>query len=153
MTRMIVRAPMAADRVVAQAERWIGTPWHHRAAVRAVGCDCYGHLRGIWDALVGVGALPLPPYRPGWADTNAREQLLGVMQAHFVARALGTRAPGTVLVFRMRANAPARHCAVLKDEVTMIHCTEALGVHAAALSRAWARRAVGAFAFPQVRGG
>ena len=159
--RRLVRAPMARARVLAEARRWIGTPWHHRAALPGVGCDCYGQLRGMWDALIGAhlppGApqarLPLPPYRPGWADTRAGEQLLGVMHDHFVAQPPATRAPGTVLVFRMRADAPARHCAVRIDEASMIHCTEALGVHAAALSRAWTRRAVGAFAFPQLRRG
>ena len=151
--RRLVRAPIARARVLAEARRWLGTPWHHRAALPGVGCDCYGQLRGMWDALIGIGALPLPPYRPGWADTRAGEQLLGVMHARFVAPPRATRAPGTVLVFRMRADTPARHCAVLIDEARMIHCTEALGVHAAALSRAWTRRAVGAFAVPQLRRG
>ena len=148
-----IRSPMSCSLVLTEARRWIGTPWHHRAAKPGLGCDCYGQLRGMWDSLIGIGALPLPPYRPGWVDTSTGEQFLNVMHEHFVMQHLTTRTPGTVLIFRMRADVPARHCAVLIDESSMIHCTEALGVHIATLSRPWARRAVGAFAFPKIQEG
>lgn len=37
---------MIGERVAAQAEEWIGTPFHWQGAVRA-GCDCKGLIAGI----------------------------------------------------------------------------------------------------------
>ncbi|MFZ1680734.1 MAG: peptidase P60, partial [Rhizobiaceae bacterium] len=32
--------------VVAEAERWIGTPYRHQGSTRGVGCDCLGLVLG-----------------------------------------------------------------------------------------------------------
>ena len=53
---------MSRDAIVAEAHRWIGTPYRHQASLRGVGCDCLGLLRGVWrevmvqelDALVSL---------------------------------------------------------------------------------------------------
>jgi NlpC/P60 family putative phage cell wall peptidase len=37
--------------VIAEARRWIGTPFHHQAAVCRVGCDCIGLIGGVAIAL------------------------------------------------------------------------------------------------------
>lgn len=37
--------------VVDEARAWIGTPWHHQAAVKGVGSDCIGLLLGVAGAL------------------------------------------------------------------------------------------------------
>lgn len=39
--------PARADEVVAEARRWIDTPYRHQAAVRGAGCDCVGLIRGV----------------------------------------------------------------------------------------------------------
>jgi len=39
--------------IVAEARRWIGTPYRHQASLIGVGCDCLGLVRGIWRAVVG----------------------------------------------------------------------------------------------------
>ena len=36
--------------VAEEARRWIGTPHHHHAFRKGVGCDCIGLIRGIGDA-------------------------------------------------------------------------------------------------------
>lgn len=43
------------DRIVAEARRWVGTPYHHQAALCGVGVDCVGLIRGVGHA---TGALP-----------------------------------------------------------------------------------------------
>jgi NlpC/P60 family putative phage cell wall peptidase len=60
--------------IIAEAKRWMGTPWQHQAARKGVGCDCIGLVSGVADALgmpeartwradtrfSGYGELPLP---------------------------------------------------------------------------------------------
>ena len=33
--------------VVRAARGWLGTPWHHQASVKGVGCDCIGLVAGV----------------------------------------------------------------------------------------------------------
>ena len=42
------------DKIIAEARAWIGTPYHHQAAVKGVGCDCLGLVRGVWRAVYGA---------------------------------------------------------------------------------------------------
>ena len=58
-------------------------------------------------------------------------------------------APGTLLLFRMKRQGPAKHCAVLMDDGTIIHALERHGVIAVPYDKAWARRAAFAFLFPE----
>ena len=41
------------EQIVAAARGWAGTPYHHQASVKGVGCDCLGLIRGLWRELVG----------------------------------------------------------------------------------------------------
>lgn len=36
--------------IVAEARRWLGTPFHHQASLRGAGCDCAGLVRGVGEA-------------------------------------------------------------------------------------------------------
>ena len=37
--------------IVIQARSWIGTPFHHQARLKGVGCDCLGLIVGVVDKL------------------------------------------------------------------------------------------------------
>lgn len=39
------------EAVIAAARSWLGTPYHHQASRKGVGCDCLGLIRGIWREL------------------------------------------------------------------------------------------------------
>ena len=56
---------MSADvwraRTVAAARLWTGTPYHHQASLRGVGCDCLGLVRGVWRDLYGAEPETVPP--------------------------------------------------------------------------------------------
>lgn len=48
------------DIIIVEARSWIGTPYHHQAALKGVGCDCLGLVRGVWRAVYGADPeLPL----------------------------------------------------------------------------------------------
>lgn len=47
--------------VVAEARTWLGTPFHHQASLKGVGCDCIGLIKGVGLAL---GILDYDPASP-----------------------------------------------------------------------------------------
>lgn len=137
----------AAD-VVRLARAWIGTPYHHQASQRGIGCDCLGLVRGLFRDLYGCEAEEPPPYSRDWAEADGRETMLGAARRHLVAIAPAAAGPGDVLVFRLRQGCVAKHAGLQSGAATMIHAMEGLAVAEVALSPWWRRHVAGAFSFP-----
>lgn len=136
--------------IVAEARGWIGTPYHHQASLKGVGCDCLGLVRGVWRAFHGDEPEALPPYSPDWAEAMGRETLAEAAGRHMVPVALSAMRPGDVLLFAMKDHAPAKHCAIMSGADTMIHAIESHPVAEVTLwnSERAGRRLRFAFAFP-----
>ncbi|MGP0058402.1 MAG: hypothetical protein ACLPID_03830 [Beijerinckiaceae bacterium] len=86
------------DRIVAEARRWIGTPYHNCADVRGAGVDC-GML--IVRVFVDTGLTPPfdpRPYPPDWHLHRGEEKYLGFILAHCAE--VTQPEPGDVVVFR-----------------------------------------------------
>ena len=136
-------------RLVALARGWLGTPYHHGAACRGAGCDCLGLIRGLWRDLHGAEPEIVPPYGPGGLDQRG-EALQAALSRHMRTLAPGNEgAAGTVLLFRLRARAPAMHVGLLSrpgPAARFIHAWEGRGVVESPLSAPWARRVVARFA-------
>ncbi len=135
-------------RVVAAARGWIGTPYHHQASLKGVGCDCLGLLRGVWREVMGAEPELPPPYSPDWGETGG-EPLLAAARRHLVE--VGEVAPGTVLLFRWREDRPAKHCAIAAGPGAMIHAHDGAAVAEVAFRPWWQRHLAAAFAFPETR--
>lgn len=132
---------------VAEARRWIGTPYRHQGTTLGVGCDCLGLIRGVWRAIHGDEPCDVPAYTPDWAEWRATEPLLDAAVRYLrPARAAG---PGTVLLFRWSAGSAIKHCGIQADADTMIHAYAGHGVVRSPLVEAWRRRIVARFAFPE----
>ena len=137
--------------IVREARLWIGTPYVHQASCRGAGTDCLGLLRGVWRAVIGPEPCAVPPYTPDWAEAPRDEVLMRAAREWLVEKPLDARAPGDVLLFRMRAGSIAKHLAIVgsPDPVaSMIHAYTGHGVVESPLSDPWVRRVVGCFAFP-----
>lgn len=136
--------------VVAEARSWIGTPYHHQASLKGVGCDCLGLVRGVWRALHGDEPEVMPSYSPDWAEVRARETLAEAAGRHMVPVALSAVRPGDVLLFAMKDHAPAKHCTIISAPDLMIHAIESHPVAEVTLwdSQRAGRRLRFAFAFP-----
>ncbi len=134
--------------VIACARDWLGTPYRHQASVRGVGCDCLGLVRGIWRALVGAEPEATPPYTPDWAERAATETLRDAAARHMASLPLTEAQPGDVLLFRMNADAPAKHAAILSAPDRLIHAYWGRAVSETVFVPWWRRRAAYAFAFP-----
>jgi cell wall-associated NlpC family hydrolase len=84
--------------VVAEARRWIGTPFHNCADIRGVGVDC-GML--IVRVFVDTGLCPPfdpRPYPPDWHLHRGQERYLGFVFDHCAE--VDAPKPGDVVVFR-----------------------------------------------------
>lgn len=141
----------AAARAVAEARRWIGTPYVHQASCRGAGADCLGLIRGVWRALFGAEPAAVPPYTPDWGEAGRQEVLWAAALGHLAPRPRGAAAAGDVLLFRMRDGGVAKHLG-LQAEVgvrpSFIHAYTGHGVIESPLTGPWSRRIVARFAFP-----
>ncbi|AMK18693.1 phage cell wall peptidase [Sphingobium sp. MI1205] len=104
--------------IVAEARRWIGTPYHEQASVRGGGCDCKG-------LVVGVARECGLPEADGF---HARLSNYGVkvdvrlLRAGLAAelRQVACPRPGDVLL--LRVGDKAQHLGLLVDGSRLIHC-------------------------------
>jgi NlpC/P60 family putative phage cell wall peptidase len=138
------------DSIVDEARSWVGTPYLHQAALKSVGCDCIGLVRGVWRALIGEEPETMPAYSPDWAEADGVETLLEAGKRHFQTVPLRELMPGDVLIFRWRPHLPAKHCGILVSTTTMVHAYQSAGMVCESPVAHWvAQKLVAAFAFPE----
>ncbi|HVY87142.1 MAG TPA: NlpC/P60 family protein [Caulobacterales bacterium] len=141
---------IARGALLAEAREWIGTPYQHQASAKHAGCDCLGLVRGVWRALYGEEPEAAPAYTPDWAERAGAETLLRAARTHLSPVSLEETAPGDVLLFRMHAEAPIKHCAILDEQARIIHAYWGRAVVRSRLAPWWRARLAAAFAFPGV---
>lgn len=106
--------------VVAEARRWLRTPFLHQADRRGVGCDCAGLLRGV---CIELGVFPrdyraLPSAAPflGYArvpDGRSMEQACIAFMTPIAARS--DMQPGDAMLIRWGRN--PQHMGIVGDYV------------------------------------
>lgn len=135
------------EAIVAEALRWVGTPYRHQGSRRAVGCDCLGLVRGVWQAVYGEEAERPGAYTMDWAESGGGEPLLEAARRHCVEV---DRAPrrGDLILFRWRATLPAKHAAIMTSGDSFVHAYEGAAVVVSSLVPQWRRRVAGVFEFP-----
>lgn len=139
-------------RALIAARGWLGTPYRHQASVKGEGADCLGLLRGVWREILGAEPEAAPPYGPDWAEAGGEEALWAAARRWLVEIPVARARPGDVLLFRMSAGVPAKHCAILSEgrgEGRMIHAYWGRSVVESWMGVWWRRRLVAAFAWPQ----
>jgi len=136
------------NEIVAIARTWIGTPYIHQASVKGAGCDCLGLLRGVWRELRGEEPEDIPAYSPDWAEATGNETLYTALGRHLDEIAPRDIAPGDVVLFRMAARGPAKHCGIVAGRdgaFTLIHARKDRRVREEPFSPLWRQKL--AFAF------
>ena len=107
--------------VVAEARRWIGTPYHSSADVRGHGVDC-GML--IVRVFVDTGLVPAfdpRPYPPDWHLHRSEEKYLGFVFDRCHEITMADVGLGDVVVFRYgRCHAHGGIVTVL-EPLTVVH--------------------------------
>lgn len=122
--------------LIREAREWIGTPFHHQAALKGVGCDCGGLVRGVG---VNTGALTLTAEQ--WKrhanygrvpNPRRMERTLRTLLVFQWRRGDGERPalmPGDVVWMEWRQELPMHLgiIATLEERTTLIHATSDIG--------------------------
>ena len=136
------------SQIITIARDWIGTPYHHQASKKGVGCDCLGLVRGVWRQLYGNEIAVTPPYSRDWGEADNSEPLLTAAQKFLCPAPKQEVKPGDVLLFRMHPHSAAKHLGIMTGQRKMVHAMEGVAVSEVFLGSWWLRRRAGAFAFP-----
>lgn len=114
--------------IVAEARSWIGTPYHYRAAVKGVGCDCVGLINAIRAWVIGGPLEPMPAYSPDFASDRSHAGIMAAGRRFLVPKAPQDRLPGDVVAFRWRRSEAVKHAGVLVTPTRMVHADMRAGV-------------------------
>lgn len=139
------------NKIASAARSWIGTPYHHQASVKGVGCDCLGLVRGVYREVVGPEPEAMPNYSPGWDEVARDEVMLATFRKYLRARQIDCRGPGLVLLFRMRRRAVAKHCGIMTSKTHFVHSHSGRETLEIELNEWWSSRLIGVFTFKGVR--
>lgn len=139
--------------IVAEARRWIGTPYHHRAALRGIGCDCLGLVRGVWREIFATEIRDLPAYSADWGEISGEEVLRNGLGLYLAEVHPQQAKPGDVLVFRIRSGRIAKHCGIMTGADRFVHAWEATPVVETHASAWWQTRVAAAFQARSQAGG
>ena len=134
-------------RLINEARSWIGTPYHHAASLKGVGCDCLGLIRGVWRVVIGEEPEVPTSYRGGWIDTPGEERLRDAARRHLIEISTTDFCRGDILMFRWRDHLPAKHIGIATSHRTMVHAHEGASVAEVDIGH-WRKRLAYAFRFP-----
>jgi NlpC/P60 family putative phage cell wall peptidase len=137
--------------ILEEARSWIGTPYHHQASAKGIGCDCVGLVRGIWRELTGADPLPSPPaYAADWGEAADNTRILELGRELMLPRPAIDAEPGDVLAMALRSNRRARHVLILGEHGSVVHALNGAGVVEVPFAGSIRSRIVAAFSFPFV---
>lgn len=136
--------------IVEAARAWLGTPFHHQASLKGVGCDCIGLVRGV---AVEQGCVPADFSLPAYARTPDGDQLIELADQHMQRIERTAMQPGDVVAVAFDVD--PQHFGILGDYrhggLSIIHAHSGHGsVVETRLMFSSAMRFVAAYALPGV---
>jgi NlpC/P60 family putative phage cell wall peptidase len=128
--------------IVAEAQRWIATPYRHSANVLGVGVDCAMILVEVYGALGLIPRFDPRPYPTDWHLHRSEEKYLGWVMKY--ATKVETPEPGDVALFKFgRCLSHGGIVDQITPEITMIHADQRAGCVERTEVRRWADRLAG----------
>ena len=142
---MASRSLDVRSRILAEAESWLGTPYHHLADVKGRGVDCAMLLVRVF---VDAGAVEAfdprkpEPYTPDWFLHRSEEKFKGWVE-QFGDKLPDGQAPAPADVVLFKIGRCASHGGIVIGPDLMIHADQLAGrVGRSEISR-WSDRIVG----------
>lgn len=111
--------------VLHEAEKWLGTPYHHNAAVRGVGVDCARFPLEVYAAAGLVEHFDAGQYSRQWMLHRSEELYLDMVRDKG-GREVEQAEPGDLIV--MRFGRTYSHGAIVVDDAKIIHSRINVGV-------------------------
>ncbi len=106
-------------RVLVEARRWLGTPYHHMADLPGVGVDCAMILVRVFCDLALVTPFDPRPYTRDWMLHRDDEKYLAFLLAS--AHAVEAPSPGDVMLFRIGRCYAHGGIVTKADPLTLLH--------------------------------
>lgn len=135
--------------IIKIARSWIGTPYHHQASLKGVGCDCIGLVRGVYCEAYDTELPEMVNYSSDWGDANGNEDMVIAALKYLDPQPLDQASTGSVVLMRWSEARVAKHCMIMTGASTAIHAYNRTPVTEIHLSDWWLRRMVFAFKFPE----
>jgi NlpC/P60 family putative phage cell wall peptidase len=125
---MEMAIPEAEQRqaVIAEAESWIGTPFHHEAMVKGAGVDCGMLLAAVYRAAGVIPEFTVAHYAYQWHLHKSREQYLEYLERFGREIPAGEIGPGDVFILKM--GRCYSHAGIITAWPHIIHAAVGLGV-------------------------
>jgi NlpC/P60 family putative phage cell wall peptidase len=144
---MCGRTTVTAAQLIAESRTWLGTPHRHQGAIKGVGCDCVGFLKGV--ALeTGLITPELAAKLPrDYSRQPSGAQLRRLMGSLLVTVPFNDRAPGDHILMRLEIEPQHLGMLTAVDPDYIIHCGEN-GVVGHRLDSVWRARIVRVYRFP-----
>lgn len=118
--------PAARAAIVAAAQAWIGTPYHHMAGVKGVGCDCAMLLVRVYVDLGLVAPFDPRPYPRDWHLHRGEERYLDFLFAR--TREVAAPSPGDVVLFKYGRCFSHGGIVTIPDPLTIVHAFYPAGI-------------------------
>lgn len=115
---------MTRNSVLREARTWLGTPYHHRAAVKGAGVDCAQFLIEVYSKVGLAPRIDVGEYPPDWHLHRGDERYTGWVKQH--ATLTDTCAPGDIALFQF--GRCVSHAAIVVEWPVVIHAFFRQGV-------------------------
>jgi NlpC/P60 family putative phage cell wall peptidase len=142
-----MRGLVTPNDVIACAESWVGTPFRHQGAIKGVGADCVGFLKGV---ALETG-LVTPELAATWPTDYSMQPSAGELRRltsrHLTLVPYDHRAPGDIVLMRFALEPQHLGMLTARDPDYVIHCAEK-GVVEHRLDSVWRTRIVRVYRFP-----
>ena len=139
--------PASVNALIDEARTWLGTPYHHQASIKRVGCDCVGFLAEVALTCEVITPQLRAQFPTDYSRQAAGQSLRRQLTGRLVPVAFDSRAPGDIVLMRFEID--PQHLAMLtaRDPDYIIHCGEH-GVVEHRLDSVWRARIVRVYRFP-----
>ncbi|MDE3017062.1 MAG: C40 family peptidase [Pseudomonadota bacterium] len=143
----------SSRKIIEQARTWLGTPYHHQARLKGVGCDCLGLVVGVADEL-GLthrdGRLLRSFDETDYSHQPDGARLTAMLQSVLDEIPKEEAEPGDLVLFSIEGN--PQHVGLLTDYegLGVIHCyAPSRKVVEHRLDKKWQSRIVKVFRWQQ----
>lgn len=103
--------------IIAEAARWIGTPFHHRQRCHGRGVDCVNLLIAVYAAVGVAPQIETPWYPHDWHMHKDDEMLVETLKLY--ARPVSAGMSGDIAVYGYGRS--ISHAAIIEDAANVIH--------------------------------
>jgi cell wall-associated NlpC family hydrolase len=114
------------EKIVAEAETWLGTPFHHAARVKGAGVDCINLLAAVYSSVGLIEPVELDYYPIDWHMHRDEPRFLAGLADYCGPLPAGeTPKPGDIAMFQYGRH--AAHGAIVINWPLVVHAWSDVG--------------------------